>query len=349
MPIDFRVVQGAYLRDLLDQPNALEATLDGFRDLPELRSFGTQLKKGHFKSVVLTGMGSSFHALNPILLQLLNAGYQVHMVETSELIYYRRSLLNAGALVLAVSQSGRSAELIRLLEENRGRATILAVTNTAESPLTKRARAVVLTRAGEEFSVSCKTYVSTLIALKYLGDQLCGVPFSRTQKDLRDLLNPFRRHLSRWQEHVRSMVPGLKPVRQIFIAGRGASLAAVGTGALIVKESVQVPAEGLSSAAFRHGPFEMLGTQTLVLVFAGDRKTKNLNRRLFRDIQTHKGQSGFVDERRGDGPYDLPRVAPSLLPVLEILPIQMLTLALAIISGTVPGQFRFATKVTTTE
>lgn len=349
MPIDLSVVEGEYFEDLLSQPCALRDTFNQLNASKELSVLASRLQKRKFKSVVLTGMGSSFHGLNPLLLQLTEAGYSATLVETSELIYYRRQLLDPDSLLVAVSQSGRSAEMIRLLRENRRRAPIIAVTNTADSPLAHSSNAVLHTCAGKEYSVSCKTYVSALLALKFLGDHLCAVPEVRTRRELRAVLRPASDYLGRWKDHVECVLPSLGGVCQLFLAGRGVSLAAVGTGALILKESTQFPCEGLSSAAFRHGPFEMVGRETYVLVFAGEARTRALNKGLFRDIRANGGRAELVSQKTGECPYCLPKVPPSLLPILEILPVQMLTLALAARKGRQPGQFRLASKVTTTE
>ena len=349
MAIDLSVVQGNYFRDLLSQPVALKETLEHFEETKELGTLRMRLQKGKFKSVVLTGMGSSFYGLNPLMLQLMAAGFPVAHVETSELIHYWQRLLAANSLVVAVSQSGRSVEILRLLDVNRGRATLIAVTNTPESPLAKRSDAAVFTHAGEEFSVSCKTYVSTLFALKFLGDQLCRVPLGRTRKELKAALLPVAQYLSGWRAHVEFLLSKLSGIRQLFLVGRGPSLAAVGTGALILKESTQYPAEGLSSAAFRHGPFEMLGPESFVLVFGGISKTRELNKRLLEDIRGQQGRTEFVGEGDGSHTLCLPKVPPSMLPVLEILPVEMMTLALAALAGREPGRFRLASKITTTE
>ncbi|MGB2635912.1 MAG: SIS domain-containing protein [Candidatus Acidiferrum sp.] len=349
MPVDLSVVEGEYFQDLLSQPRALADTLKQLNDSRELQALASRLQKRKFKSVVLTGMGSSFHGLNPLLLQLTDAGYPAVLVETSELIYYRKQMLNRDSLLVAVSQSGRSAEMIRLLNENRRRAPVIAVTNTADSPLAHAGDAVLLTRAGEEYSVSCKTYVSALLALKFLGDRLCAVPGVHTRKELQAVLDPVTSYLAHWKDHVESILPSLNGICQMFLTGRGPSLAAVGTGALILKESTQFPSEGLSSAAFRHGPFEMVGPETFVLVFAGESRTRKLNKRLVEDIQANGGCAEMVSQETRACAYSLPKVPAALLPVLEILPVQILTLALAITKGLQPGKFRLASKITTTE
>jgi glutamine---fructose-6-phosphate transaminase (isomerizing) len=349
MATDLSIVQGNYFHDLLNQPVALQDTAEGLQPSKELDALRGRLQKGKFRSVVLTGMGSSFHGLNPLLLQLTEAGFPAVHVETSELIHYHRRLLSPSSLVVAVSQSGRSAETLRLLDVNRGRAALIAVTNTPDSPLAMRSAAAVLTHAGEEFSVSCKTYVSTLLSLKFLGDQLCRTPSARTRKELKAVVPPFTRYLGAWKEHIEFLLPKLAGIRQLFLVGRGPSLAAVRTGALILKESTQFPAEGMSSAAFRHGPFEMLGPESFILVFAGVSRTRELNKRLLEDIHAQQGRAEFAGEGEGAGPLCLPKVPPSMLPVLEILPVEMMTLALATLVGREPGKFRLASKITATE
>jgi len=346
--IDLSVIEGDYFRDLLEQPKALQDTLQHFEESTELKSLVARLHKGKFTTVVLTGMGSSFHALHTLLLPLTELGIPTMLVETSELIYYGNRLFRPDSLVVAMSQSGQSAEIIRLLEVNRKRAPIIAVTNTADSPLARRSAATVLTYAGQEFSVSCKTYIAGLVALKFLADQLCRLSIARTKKELQPVLGPAAEYLAGWKEHVQAMLPMLQGIRQLFLVGRGYSLATAGTGALILKESTQFPSEGLSSAAFRHGPFEMVSPETFVLVFGGGSKTEKLNRRLFEDIQKHCGKGAYVHHDQ-PSPFRVPKVAASLLPMLEILPVQILTLALAAMVGRQPGQFRFASKITSTE
>jgi glucosamine--fructose-6-phosphate aminotransferase (isomerizing) len=133
------------------------------------------------------------------------------------------------------------------------------------------------------------------------------------------------------------------------MVGRGSSLAAVGTGALIVKEAAHSHAEGMSSAAFRHGPFEMLNEETFVLVFSGDSRTRDLNRRLLEDVRDRRGRAELASEGAVFPACNLPTAPQSIQPMLEILPAQMITLALAAQAGREAGRFELATKVTTTE
>jgi glucosamine--fructose-6-phosphate aminotransferase (isomerizing) len=346
---DFSVLEGRYLHDILEQPRALRDTLAQLTMPRKLGQLAAKLNQGKFERVVLTGMGSSFHALHPLNLQLIARGFTSVMVETSELIHYQERLLDRKTLLVAVSQSGQSAEMVRLLELNRKPYPIIAVTNNPEGSLASGADAALLTQAGDEFSVSCKTYVTALMALKWLGDILCEEELDQARRELSEAEPSVENYLSGWRDHVANLVNDLAGIRHLLLVGRGSSLAAVGTGALIIKESAHFHAEGMSSAGFRHGPFEMLSGEIFVLVFAGDSKTRDLNYRLWQDLRAREGPAELVSEDSSSSAFRLSRVPRSIVPVLEILPLQMITLALAAQAKREPGRFEVASKITTAE
>lgn len=348
MPADLQVIEGEYLRDILSQPEALQSTFETLSESKALRSLAAGLSKGKFQRIVLTGMGSSFHALHPLNLQLISHGFTAIMAETSELIHYKDRFFDPKTLIVAVSQSGQSAEMVRLAEVNRKRSAVIAVTNTPASALVEHATAALFTQAGHEFSVSCKTYVTALMALKWLGDLLCQRDAKQSRRELKHAAPAVAAYLADWQEYVASLTRGLSDIRHLFLVGRGASLAAVGTGALIVKESDHFHAEGMSSASFRHGPFEMLSEETFVIVFSGDTKTRDLNLRLLTDIRQQCGRAELIGEKASQECFRMADCG-GIRPILEILPVQMITLALAALMGREPGKFELATKVTTTE
>jgi len=155
-------------------------------------------------------------------------------------------------------------------------------------------------------------------------------------------------YLAGWKSHVQRFAELLSGIENLFLVGRGASLAAVGCGALIIKESDHFPAEGMSSACFRHGPFEMLSKKNFVLVFAGDEQTRDLNLRLLDDIRQQGGRAELIGEQASP-PCNLPPSPKWFRPILEILPVQMVTLALAAQLGREPGRFELASKITTRE
>ena len=258
------VIEGAYLRDLLHQPEAVRNTEAA------LRQRGIHELDRHSKATfVLTGMGSSLHALHPLCTRLNRAGRRAAMIETGELLRYHPNSLR-GSVLVVVSQSGQSAEIVRLVKRRHAECFLVAVTNSPDSPLARKADTVVLMAAGEEATVSCKTYVATLAALAWLGDVLCGSATSRGLALMKRVSGEMEAYLGGWKNHVRYLAGRFRGIEHLFLAGRGDSLAAALTGGLIIKEAAHFHAEGMSAPQFRHGPFEMLSPRVLVLVFSGE-------------------------------------------------------------------------------
>jgi len=161
-----------YVRDLLDQPRAVEETIRGLSATPALQAIAGELAAGRFDRIVLTGMGSSLYALQTLRLRLIARGFTPLAAETSELLCSMSAALEGRTLMVAVSQSGRSVEIVRLLGRCGPRPRTIGVTNDAGSPLALETDAAVVTRAGAEDAVACKTYVSTLAALEWLATVL---------------------------------------------------------------------------------------------------------------------------------------------------------------------------------
>jgi len=332
------VIEGPYVRDLLDQPAALQRTWENMKETVELSRVAQQVRDGSYRRIVLTGMGSSQHALYPLHLQLIQSGQPSYLVETAELIHYQHELLATGTIVIAISQSGHTAEIVTLLDMARGRVPLIGITNTPGSPLANAADVLLAMYAGPEATVSCKTYVTSLMLLEWLGAHLTGTDPGSVRDHLSGASPAVARYLESWREHVAEAQTELEGVHRIFVTGRGASLAAAQTGGLILKESVRFAAEGMSCPAFRHGPFEVLRDDVMVVVMEGDVRTAALNRRLAGDVRRAGGRAKLVDVSDA-----------SLRSILEILPVQMMTLALGSLGGREAGKFALNTKVTTVE
>jgi glucosamine--fructose-6-phosphate aminotransferase (isomerizing) len=337
----------SYLNDLLDQPRALQATLDSLSHLPPLTSIFNRLKSNMYRRVILTGMGSSYHGLYPLQLRLFPLPVGVIRLETAELIHYAAGLIEPSNLIVAVSQSGESAEVVHLLELTRGKVDLIGVTNTPGSALAEQAGVPILTCAGEEASVSCKTYISALAALTWLGDQLTG-EFTQFST-LKDTPQKLAEYWSGWPGSVELLRQKLSAIEHLYLLGRGSSVAAACAGALIIKEAARYSAEGMNSAAFRHGPLELVSENTLVMVYLGAGATAGLNTKLAQDILACGGVVDQVVMGQGSPPFNLPLCSQSALPILEIQFAQMVSLALAELQGFEAGKFLHASKVTSIE
>ena len=343
-----------YINDILHQPQALQDTLAALAvaDLEPLSRLGTQLRSGRWQRVILTGMGSSYHVLHPLLLGLIGQGLPAQMVETSELIHHQTGLFSPDALIVAVSQSGASVEILELLRSLPPQAGLIGVTNTPGSPLAGRAEALLLTSAGVENMVSCKTYVAALVALVALEALLAGRDTFKALAELESLPEAVAGYLADLPVTLQSLEQRLQGVQYLVLAGRGSSLAAAGTGGLIIKEAAHFPVEGMSCAAFRHGPLNMVSKKNFVMVYEGLEPTRAINRNLVRDIQAAGGNAALVESDPVRNVFHLP-VVPDLsaggLAILEILPAQLLSVALARLTEHVPGLFTWGSKVTSIE
>ena len=346
----FPVIEGPYLRDLLDQPVALQRAVDGLAQNNSITEVARELAAGKFRRVVLTGMGSSLHALYPLHLALSRQGVASFWLETAELLLGFDGLYRPDTLLVAVSQSGESAEIVNLLRRAGEFGHILGVTNNPLSRLGRASGATLLLHAGVESTVSCKSYLTTLAVLHWLRSALLQGDLSAALAELQAVQSGVGAYLAHWRAHVDELLALTEGVQSLFVTGRGESLATTGTAGLILKESTRHHAEGMSCAAFRHGPLEMIGDKVFVLVFAGDERVAGLNRRLVEDMLRSGGRAGLAATKGASARvFDLPVTPSALQPIVEILPVQMLSLALAARAGREAGRFERASKITVIE
>lgn len=344
-----RIIHGPYVSDLLRQSDTLCEVCSALSRTQPPEAVREQLQNHTYGRVVLTGMGSSFHALYPLHLKLAGAGLVSHHVEASELLLGFGSLKSRDTLLVVASQSGESAEVIALLRDSRVFGHVVGITNQPESTLGRTAQTVLALHAGEEATVSCKTYIATLAVLHWLGEILTGGSPGEAVRRLRSVEKPMHAYLRNFESHVDALSGLITGVRSVFVVGRGVSLATTGTGGLILKESTRQPAEGMSAAAFRHGVIEMAGPHTLVFVLAGQPEVADLHRKLAADITGHGGLAVLIGSDAASGEtFRIPEVPVPLLPLVEILPVQMLSLAIAARDGREAGRFKLASKVTLT-
>ncbi len=239
---------------------------------------------------------------------------------------------------------------MRLLETVRGRGIVtIGLTNTPDSPLAREATATVLTRAGEEATVACKTYLASQMALAWLGEVLAGGNRDAARAALAETIEGAAGYLASWRSHVEWLAERLLAVRALYYTGRGPSLAAASSAGLITKEATHRPSEGMSGAAFRHGPMEMLDEGVFLLAFAGGARTRVLTESLVADVRAAGARAFLAAEDAPEPALRLPAVAEVARPVLELLPVEMITLALAALDGREAGRFDRATKITATE
>jgi glucosamine--fructose-6-phosphate aminotransferase (isomerizing) len=183
--------------------------------------------------------------------------------------------------------------------------------------------------------------------MHWLQAQLLGGSMADAVQEIKSAELAVAEYLSNWQAHVASLIPLVSGVQSLFVTGRGHSLATAGTGGLILKESTRLHAEGMSCAAFRHGPMEMAGERVLVVIFEGEGAEASLNGRLADDIRGGGGRAVLIrSNETPQGVFEIAKLPAAVRPIVEILPIQMLSLAIAARDGVEAGRFQRASKIT---
>ncbi len=341
-----------YISDILEQPEAVRRALSNF--LPQkLEPVFQKIKNGEYQRIVLTGMGASHAACYPAYQMLTRLDLPVILVETSELLHYQPHTVNDRTLLWIVSQSGRSAEILELVNrlQSAPAATTLGITNDLSSPLGRYATPTFALYAGSEATVSAKTYVTTLALNLMAATQLTGGDLNQACGQLLAGVDAMQVYLQDYEDRVAEIVQKIGMPHSLMAIGRGPSLAAVRCSSFIVKEAAKVACEGMEAAQFRHGPLEMTGPDLTVLVFAGAAETARNNREIAMEIARYGGHALWISAQQDPGlpGLALPAVPELALPLVEILPLQMLTIALARQKSLEPGRFRFIGKVTEKE
>ncbi|MFD7710534.1 SIS domain-containing protein [Streptomyces sp. NPDC059786] len=339
-----------YLADIDAQPDALLRQADG--TLPAALA-GIDLTG--YDRIVLTGMGSSLYSFVPVERALAAGGLPVWRIDSGQLLDTPERI-TANTLLWATSQSGRSGELLALLERLEGVSrprTVLATTDDPTSPLARAADVLIELHSGPEATVSTKSYVNTLAAHRRVlaalhsgeKDEEATAGLRRTAGELRALLGDPPLPTGLAEQALTAAHP------RFAYVGTGPDAATALTGALITKEASRVAAEGYVGGAFRHGPLELAGPGLTVLLFGtGDESDATLSA-LARDLtasgsavvtvgpRAYPGTEHFATPAGGDAFERL---------VFGMAHVQQLTVALARAAGQTPGEFRFGRKITDT-
>ena len=347
-----------FLAEILGQPDALRRAADGLA--VSSAPLEAVLAERRRASIVFTGMGASYNACYVPVTLLAARGQSSIMVDAAELLHFRRPILGDDSLLVTVSQSGESAEVVRLVEAlqgRQGRPFIVSITNGTRNTLARAADVSLDTRAGEETGPSTMTFAATLVVLAAVSDALAGVPLEQAMSKVRAQASRAASEaeaiLAKPEELAGELTSWFENRRAFALLGRGTARAASETGALVLKEAARVPAEALEAAQFRHGPLELAGRDLAAAVIATERETAALDLALAEELVA-AGAAVLVVTNEAGGPdgtkiVTVPDVGRALGPALSVVPSQLLAWRLALDQGLSPGELQVASKVTTRE
>jgi glucosamine--fructose-6-phosphate aminotransferase (isomerizing) len=274
-------------------------------------------------------------------------GVPVSMVDAAELLHFRLPMLDARTLVVCVSQSGESVELVRLAEAfgaGAARPRLASVTNGLDNTLARAADLALDTRAGSEAGPSTLTYVAGIVVLAALAGAAQGAETAAAAME---------RLVGRYDEIAGDLAGWFAERPMLTILGRGCARAAAEMGALLFKEAAHLPAESLQSAQFRHGPLELAGPDLATMIVATEPRAKELELGLAAEL-VEAGAAVLVISQDGEAPagavaLEIGPVPAALAPAVAVLPAQLLAWRLAVMRGLTPSVLTVADKVTTRE
>jgi len=339
-------------REIDEQPEAVRCTLAAL--LP-LRPALADLAGGR-RRVLFAARGSSDNAAiyGRYLLET-HAGVAGGLLSPSIATHYRARLDLSDALVVCVSQSGATAEIVATQAWARscGAAT-LAVANVAESPLVASADLALVTRAGAELAVpATKTYLTQLVAMAVLGTALAPDPGS-LDADL-DRVADVVTDLLAGRNGVEPAVRALRETAYTVVSGRGLLMGTALETALKLEETCLRPVRGYSYADLRHGPISVVSAgMTAVLVAAQDGPLLAPMVELAGDLTDRGAQViGIGGDARFAAACAVPVPGPDLPEALAalgaIVPAQLVIEGLARSLGLDPDAPRGLAKVTHTD
>jgi len=338
--------------EIWEQPEVIRRFLA--QEAGHIAEIGRQLARRRLCYVLMVGRGTSGNAARygQYLFAALD-GLVVAPSTPSLFTMYRTPPCLDHALVIGISQSGQSPDIVGVLEEaRRQNAPTIAITNDPKSPLAAAAQHVVDLHAGAERSVAAtKTYTAQLAALALLAMNMAAEPLpSSLLEAIPDLL----RQALGAEPAARAAAERLSAADRCALLGRGFNYATVYEIALKAKELAYVAAEAHSSATFRHGPIAMIeaGFPVAVVDVGGTFKSELAElRRALRE----RGATlvVFGDHEATRHAQDLwvpvPAVSPEWLsPLVAVVPGQLWAYYLARARGIDPDRPRVISKVTLT-
>jgi glucosamine--fructose-6-phosphate aminotransferase (isomerizing) len=357
-------------KEIYEQPRAVADTLLGRHDansrltLDEIRIPEDELRR--VDKIIVVACGTAFYAG-------LVAKYAIEHwtripceVELASEFRYRDPIVDRTTLVVAISQSGETADTLMAIRHAREQqARVLAICNTNGSTIPRESDAVIYTHAGPEIGVaSTKGFLTQLVACYLLGLYLAQV---RGTKDC-DEIGEVLRELASMPDAIARVLDDMEPVealaaefvnnRSVLFIGRHVGYPVALEGALKLKELAYIHAEGFAAAELKHGPIALIENQLPIFVVVPsssdvlhDKVLSNLQEVRARGAKTIvlAEEGDDVVSRYADVLIRLPRVSTLLQPLVATVPLQIFACELATKKGHDVDQPRNLAKSVTVE
>jgi glucosamine--fructose-6-phosphate aminotransferase (isomerizing) len=356
------------LKEIMEQPESLADTMRGRMDveageviLGGLSDATKQLT--HARRVVLTACGTAWHAglVGEYLFEDL-ARIPTEVDYASE-FRYRNPIIDEGTIVIAISQSGETADTLAAVREARLKgALVLGIVNVVGSSIARGTDAGVYLHCGPEIGVaSTKAFSSQLEVLimmaMYLGRRKHLAPYQAREiiKGLQQVPEQVR-HVLKLNKKIQDVAEKYKDCPNWLYLGRGYNYPVALEGALKLKEISYVHAEGLPAAEMKHGPIALI-TEGMPVVFLANRGLQY--EKVLSNMEEVRSRGGHIIAIATEGDNSLRRLAKHVLhvpdvpepfqPILNVVPLQLLAYHVAVLRGCAVDKPRNLAKSVTVE
>jgi glucosamine--fructose-6-phosphate aminotransferase (isomerizing) len=357
------------LKEIHEQPKSIYDSLRGRFD-PTTASFAMRSLKEHeskiknLNRIIIVGCGTSWHAglVGEYLFEDI-ARIPVEVEYASE-FRYRNPIINENDLVIAISQSGETADTLAAIEMAKEKgATVFGLCNVVGSSIPRISHAGAYTHAGPEIGVaSTKAFTAQVAVLTLWAFGFAELRGKVTKQELRNAfiqLESIPKKVEKTlecEQKVIEIAKLLKDARNFLYLGRGYGFPVALEGALKLKEISYIHAEGYPAAEMKHGPIALIDEEMPVVVIA----TKgNIYEKVISNIQEVKARKGKIlaivtegDDKvakMADYVIEIPETIEYLEPLIATIPLQLLSYHIAVMRGCNVDQPRNLAKSVTVE
>ena len=357
------------LKEIREQPRAITETLNGriedgkVKIKEELNLNDEELQK--INRIIIVACGTSWHAalLGEFMLEEL-AKIPVEVEYASE-FRYRDPIINEDTLVIAISQSGETADTLAAIREARKKnAKIVSIVNAKGSSIARESDSTLYTYAGPEIGVaSTKAFTTQLVVLYLFTLFMSNSKNILHDEKIKELLDKLRKlplqmeALLNSDDEIKKIVNVYKNKHNSMFLGRGVNFPIALEGALKLKEVSYLHAEGYPAAEMKHGPIALIDKNMPVVFIA----TKDIYtyKKVLSNIQEVKARDGIVIAISTEGDEDVKKLADYVISIpktlyilssiLSIIPLQLLAYYVAVERGLDPDKPRNLSKSVTVE
>jgi len=357
------------LKEIFEQSRSIRDCLrgriypnEGRVQLGGIKEYADKLK--NIDRIIIVACGTSWHAglVGEYLIEEY-ARIPVEVEYASE-FRYRNPIITEKDVVIAISQSGETADTMAAIEMAKERgATIFGVCNVVGASIPRLTHAGVYTHAGPEIGVaSTKAFTAQVTVLTLMAFYMAQQKGTLTQTKLVELLTELDsipdkiQHALESNELIKEIAHKFKDSRNCLFLGRGSGFPVALEGALKLKEISYIHAEGYPAAEMKHGPIALIDEEMPVVVIA----TKNSSyEKVISNIQEVKARKGIVlaivtegdveVRKMADYCIEIPDADEAFLPLLATIPLQLLSYHIALLRGCNVDQPRNLAKSVTVE